>query len=75
MSLVAQLERIALVRAKDTAAIYLLDRGMGIWLWLCPECVAKRADDGWAVKERREPPHELDCEDCKRRPAPGRGAR
>lgn len=50
-----------------TAAIYQLSRGFEVWVWLCTDHLAKRKRKGWEVKERREPPHPLTCDDCKRK--------
>jgi hypothetical protein len=48
-------------------AIYLITRAYDLWCWLCPKHVAARTNEGWTVKQRKEPPHELACEDCPKR--------
>ena len=68
MNTAAQLARIAAVRPDvGDVAIVLLDRGCGVWQWLCADCLVRKISEGWVVKERREPPHKLDCETCRRR--------
>ena len=44
--------------------IYQLDRNFPLWVWLCEKCLAARKAKGWDVKETREPPHDLACDDC-----------
>ena len=44
--------------------IYELSRGFDVFVWLCSKCVTLRLDLGWAVKNRKEPPHPLRCDDC-----------
>jgi hypothetical protein len=67
MTAAAQLERIAAVSPpKGDVAIVLLDRGCGVWMWLCPDCLVRRIEQGWLKKELREPPYELQCQDCPR---------
>lgn len=46
--------------------IYSLDRAYQLWLWLCPRHLRARQAAGWTVKERKDPPHELLCDDCRR---------
>lgn len=48
----------------NEVAIYKLDKGTDWWCWLCPRHLAKRKRSGFEVKERREPPHALTCDDC-----------
>lgn len=47
-------------------AIYQLMRGFDIFIWLCDGCLAKRVAAGWEVRNRKEPPHEIRCQDCPR---------
>jgi hypothetical protein len=48
-----------------TVGIYQIDRGISIWIWLCAGCVKARKAAGWAVKEKKPPPHDgLHCQDC-----------
>ena len=61
-----QLARIAALRPQ--VAIYRLNRAYEVWQWLCPKHLAARLDDGWDVKERKNPPHELRCDDINRGP-------
>ncbi len=59
-----QLARIAAVRPPTLVRIYLLDRGQGSWpAWLCGRHLAKRKLDGWDVKESKDAPHGLQCDD------------
>ncbi len=44
--------------------IYQLDGPFAIWVWLCGKHVEARKAKGWVVKESRDPPHELMCDDC-----------
>ncbi len=46
--------------------IYQLDRGTPIWVWLCDDHLATRKAAGFDVKESKEPPHPLTCDDCER---------
>lgn len=59
-----QLSRIALVRP-PAVRIYRLDNGGQDWpFWLCGRHLEKRLNDGWTVKEDKDPPHsELKCDD------------
>lgn len=49
-----------------TAAIYQLSRGYEIWTWLCEKHLKAKRAEGFEVKEKREPKHELKCDACKR---------
>lgn len=60
----AQLSRIAAARPIPVVRIYRLDNGGLDWpYWLCGRHLAKRKLDGWSVKEDRDAPHELACDD------------
>ena len=52
-----------------TVKIYQLDRGCGVWLWLCETHLAARKLCGWIEKEAKDPPHPVDCDDCRENPA------
>jgi len=45
--------------------IYKLDKGLSIWFWLCEPCLAEKLSKGWALMEKRNPPHKLPCDECK----------
>jgi hypothetical protein len=45
--------------------IYKLDHGFSAWFWLCPTCLAEKKAKGWEVMETRDPPHKLECSECK----------
>ena len=44
--------------------IVKLTRAFDVWRWLCPRHIELARLKGWALKERREPPHALPCEEC-----------
>jgi hypothetical protein len=50
-------------------AIYQLAREWDFWTWLCDPCLEERMGQRWQVRERREPPHPLTCDDCRRKEA------
>jgi hypothetical protein len=62
----AVLDRIAAIRPPPPVRIYQLDRGCGVWLWLCEKHLAKRKAAGWIQKEDKDPMHPLGCDDCRR---------
>lgn len=37
-------------------------RGVDLWMWLCHRCLEAMKAKGWALREEREPPHELRCD-------------
>lgn len=39
----------------------------GVVLWLCKGCLAKRKREGWTLNGSKPAPHELSCDDCRRR--------
>jgi len=45
--------------------IYKLDRGFSCWFWLCPKCLKGKLSDGWALVEKRDAPHRLECDECR----------
>ncbi len=49
-------------RETGDVVIVQLDRAYSLWLWLCPACLAQSISEGWTVKEKRTPPHELRCD-------------
>lgn len=49
-------------------AIYCLDRGFSLWVWLCGKHLKARQKAGWERKETRPAPHPLTCDDCRREP-------
>lgn len=52
-----------------TVGIYEIDRGYAIWIWLCQKHLDARRKDGWVVKTRKKPKHDLACDDCRRESA------
>lgn len=42
--------------------IYLVQRGCDVWMWLCTRCLKALEDEGWNVRQSKDPPHELRCE-------------
>lgn len=64
MTATEQLKRIASVKPPPLVRIYRLDRGQDWWTWLCPRhLAAKLVVGGYTVKESKDPPHELPCDD------------
>ena len=70
MNTAAQLERIAAAVPPNRVRIFSLDRAYQIWVWLCAAHLAARKAAGWIVKETREPPHALTCDDCTKNGGP-----
>ena len=68
MNAEAQLSRLAAIRPPPPVRIYQLDRGCGVWLWLCETHLAARKLCGWVEKEAKDPPHPVDCDDCRENP-------
>jgi len=66
MNQTEQLERIAAVVPPNRVRIFSIDRQYQMWSWLCPSHLAARVADGWIVKETKEPPHVISCDDCRR---------
>lgn len=44
--------------------IYKLAKATDVYVWLCEKCFKARLKKGWELRERKEPPHVLDCQDC-----------
>ncbi len=65
----ARLARIAAVTGRPEpqaeTRIYKLDKGISIWFWLCEPCLGKKLAKGWALMEKRNPPHALECDECR----------
>ena len=53
-----------------SVAIYSITLGCDVWIWLCEDCLEARQLKGWMVKERKEPPHRLPCQDCEEKEPP-----
>ena len=49
--------------------IVQLDKGVALWLWLCPKCLARSKAEGWTVKDKREPKWPLKCDGQACKPA------
>ena len=66
MNAEAQLSRLAASRPPPPVRIYQLDRGCGVWLWLCDNHLEARVAANWTLKESKDPPHPVGCDDCRR---------
>lgn len=44
--------------------IYKLSKATEVWMWLCGGCFKSKLKDGWELREKRSPPHELKCDSC-----------
>ena len=60
----ARLARIAALKPTPSIAIYKLDKGVSIFMWLCEACLVKRLSKGWAELEKRALPFPQACQDC-----------
>lgn len=47
-----------------TVRIYKMTRSCDVVFWLCDDHKAKREADGWMEVTKKDPPHELTCQDC-----------
>jgi hypothetical protein len=45
--------------------IYKLTKGVDCWFWLCEPCLAEKLTKGWALLEKRDAPHRLECDECR----------
>lgn len=64
MTAADQLARIAALKPEPAIAIYKLDHGVSIFVWLCEPCLAKRLAKGWSQLEKRPLPFPQRCQDC-----------
>lgn len=44
-------------------AIFELARDVDWWTWLCPRHLAEWEARGWQIRERKEAPHALTCDE------------
>ena len=49
-----------------TEKIYQLDGGGGVGLWLCDNPREARVAANGTLKESKDPPHPVGCDDCRR---------
>lgn len=45
--------------------IYKMHKGIDAWFWLCPKHLASKKRQKWELQETRDPPHTLECEECR----------
>jgi len=48
----------------EASAIFKLDHGVSIWIWLCQKCLGERLTKGWSQMEKRPLPFPQPCQDC-----------
>ena len=53
------------MKISNAEAIYKLDHGVSIFIWLCHRCLGERLTKGWAQLEKRPLPFPQPCQDCK----------
>lgn len=44
--------------------IYKLARDVDWWTWLCDRCHGLWLSRGWQIREAKDPPHGLTCDEC-----------
>ncbi len=45
--------------------LYKLNKAVEIYFWLCPVALAAKQAGGWEIREDKDPPHGLSCDEAR----------